>query len=286
MPLRKNTNFKSKPRLQEIVPKMIFKTLLLVVFCCLGSVVKIAAQTETYYTIKNNAVVKTEISDIQRNIIFESKVKETEEALSSTLGVLATNLIPLLFDGASKLFYNPDNFNKEYFTSYSFFDATGHFKTLDTASILVFEQRGKNEQGTTTLINRFEFELGNVKNVDGYLYLGLKAYELPHSWSKLNAPNNQMNYVLDIGFYYFDDNDKAQEFHINPLLLDAQTVGSERVEIQNVNFQVVPKMKVLQNIQIRVREVNAKTQNWNRYLELYQSNQGNISRFLIRAVNN
>lgn len=265
---------------------MTFKTLLSILFCYLGSAVNIAAQTETYYSIKNNAVVKTEISDIQRNITFESKVKETEEALSSTLGVLATNLIPLLFDGASKLFYNPDNFNKEYFASYSFFDPTGHFKILDPTSTMVFEQKGKNEQGRTTRINRFEFELGNVKNIEGYLYLGIKAYELPHSWSKLNAPNNQMNYVLDIGFYYFDDNDKAQEFHINPFLLDAQTIGLKRVDIQNVSFQVIPKMKVLQNIQVRIREVNAKTQNWNRYLELYQNNQSGISRFLIRAVNN
>lgn len=265
---------------------MTFKTLFMVICCYFVSALKIAAQTETYYTVKNNSVVKTEISEIQRNVTFESKAEEAEEALSSALGVLATNLIPLLFDGASKLFYNPDNYNKEYFASYSFFDASGHFKTLDPNSTLIFEQTGKNGQGKTVRINRLEFKLGSVINVDGYLYLGLKAYELQHSWSKLNAPNNQMNYVLDIGFYYFDENDKAQEFHINPLLLDAQTIGSDRVEIANVNFQVIPKMKVLQNIQIRIREVNAKTQNWNRYLELYQSNQGNISRFLIRAINN
>lgn len=265
---------------------MIFKALLLVVFCYFGSTVKIAAQTETFYTTKNNAVVKTAFSDIQRNITFESKTEDNEEALSSALGVLATNLIPLLFDGASKLFYNPDNYNKEYFASYSFFDPAGHFKIINPNSTLVFEQTGKNEMGKTTRINRLEFELGRVKNVDGYLYLGLKAYELQYSWSKLNAPNNQMNYVLDIGFYYFDDNDKAQEFHINPLLLGSQTIGASRVQIADVNFQVIPKMKVLQNIQIRIREVNAKTQNWNRYLELYQSNQGTVSRFLIRAINN
>ncbi len=151
---------------------------------------------------------------------------------------------------------------------------------------MVFEKTGQNGSGKVDLINRFEFEMGTVKNVDGYHYLGLKAYHLAQSWSKINAPNNRINYVLDIGFYYFDDNDKAQEFHINPLLLEAQTVGSERVEIQKVNFQVIPKMKVLQNIQVRVREINARTQNWNRYLELYQSNQGTISRFLINAINN
>jgi hypothetical protein len=252
----------------------------------LGGTIISSAQTESYYTIQNNEVVKTEISDIQRIITFESKVTETEEALSSALSVLTTNLIPLLFDGASKLFYNPDNFNKEYFASYSFFDTSGHFNILDPKSTMIFEQTGKNKQDKTIRINRFEFELGNVQNVDGYHYLGLKAYELRYSWSKLNAPNNQMNYLLDIGFYYFDSNDKAQEFHINPLLIEAQTVGSERVEIPKVNFQVIPKMKLLQTIQIRIREVNAKTQNWNRYLDLYQSNQENISRFLIRAVNN
>jgi hypothetical protein len=47
-----------------------------------------------------------------------------------------------------------------------------------------------------------------------------------------------------------------------------------------------PKMKVLQSVYAQVREVNAKTENWNNYLEMYQSNNRNISNFLIKALGN
>jgi len=45
-------------------------------------------------------------------------------------------------------------------------------------------------------------------------------------------------------------------------------------------------MKVLQSVYVQVREVNAKTDNWNNYLEIYQSNNRNISNFLIKALVN
>lgn len=260
------------------------KTLLLFVFCSSISANTIYAQTEIFYTIENNDVQKEQFSDIVHELKFKTDDKNSAEAFTLGWAGLAAKLIPLLVDGASKLFYNPDNFNKEYFANYSFFDSSGYFKKINPDATLVLEQTGENDLGKRQLINRFEFELGVVKNVEGYHFLGLKAYNLPYSWSKLSSTENRMNYIIDISFYYFDDDDKAQEFHINPILLDAQVVGAQGKEIRNTNFQVIPKMKVLQNIQVRVREINAKTQNWNRYLELYQSNQDNISRFLIRAI--
>ena len=71
---------------------------------------------------------------------------------------------------------------------------------------------------------------------------------------------------------------------MNPILLDSRTVSGGAAVIEKPNFQVIPKMKVLQIIQVRVREVNDKKQNWDRYLELYQNNQENISKFLIKAL--
>lgn len=242
------------------------------------------SQVETYYALKNHEVVKTDFKEIKRELLFKAESTDTNETFGLALGALAVKLIPLLVDGASKLFYNPDNFNKEYFASYSFFENSGSFKKLDSKQNMVFQQSGLNEFGRQEVINRFVFDLGAVKNVEGYYYLGLKSYELNHSWCKLSGLGNRINYILDIGFYYFDEDDKAQEFHINPILLDEQFIDGEKREIPEINYQVIPKMKVLQTVQVRVREINAKTQNWDRYLELYQSNQNNISKFLIRAL--
>lgn len=254
-------------------------TLFLISSCFIGY-----SQTENYYSINKGEVVKKRFEDIRHELNFEQKQKTTDEVLTIGWGNLAGNLIPLLVDGASKLFYNPDNFNKEYFANHSFYDPSGRFKTLDSTSTMVFEHTGKNLTGKREQIARFEFEMGVVKNVEGYRYIGLKAYDIAYSWCKLSSAKNRMNYVLDIGFYYFDDADKAQEFHLNPLLLDSRIIGSSSAVINKPNFQVIPKMKALQIIQIRVREVNAKKQNWDKYLELYQSNQNNISKFLVKAL--
>ena len=242
------------------------------------------SQTENYYTIQNGAVHKTKFEDIRHELNFEPKDTISDEALTIGWGNLAAKLIPLLVDGASKLFYNPDNFNKEYFANQSFFDSSKKFKTLDPNSTIVFEHTGKNPTGKREQIARFEFEMGAVENVEGYHYIGLKAYDIAYSWAKLSTPNNRISYILDVGFYYFDETDKAREFHLNPLLLDSRTIGADPGVIAEPNFQVIPKMKVLQIVQIRVREINDKKQNWDRYLELYQSNQENISKFLIKAL--
>lgn len=263
---------------------MMIRKYFLILTICLFTIGHSYSQTETYYTINRGVVVKKKFEEIQHELKFKTEEKTTEEALAINWGGLAAKLIPLLVDGASKLFYNPDNFNKEYFASHSFFDASSGFKTMDPNSTMIFEHTGKNEAGKRERIGRFEFEMGVVKNVAGYQYIGLKAYNLSYSWSKLSSPNNRMNYVIDVGFYYFDDEDKAQEFHLNPLLLDSRIVGNAQAVIDDVNYQVIPKMKVLQIVQIRVREVNDKKQNWDRYLELYQSNQENIAKFLIRAL--
>ena len=77
-----------------------------------------------------------------------------------------------------------------------------------------------------------------------------------------------------------------QEFNLAPILLDDRIINGQKTIIDEVNYQVLPKMKVLQSVYVQVREVNAKTDNWNNYLEIYQSNNRNISNFLIKALVN
>ncbi|MGB3144081.1 MAG: hypothetical protein WBB24_08225 [Maribacter sp.] len=77
-----------------------------------------------------------------------------------------------------------------------------------------------------------------------------------------------------------------QEFNLAPILLDDRIINGQKTIIDEVNYQVLPKMKVLHSVYVQVRKVNAKTENWNNYLEMYQSNNRNISNFLIKAMGN
>ncbi|TVZ16930.1 hypothetical protein [Maribacter sp. MAR_2009_72] len=238
---------------------------------------------ENFYTVKGNSVSKQEFHDIAHSLEFVREDLNDQNALSFGFAQLATNLIPLLVDGASKLFYNPDNFNKEYFGEFSFFDPSGRFNALDPKSVLVFEQTGKDASGKQILLTQFKFDLGAVENVEGYHYLGLKAYELNYSWAKLSSSKNRVNYVLEIAFFYFDGQDRPQEFYLNPIVLNEASIPSSAT-ISPINYQVIPKMKVLKNVRIHIREINAKKENWDNYLELYKSNQRNIANFLIKAL--
>ncbi|MFS4416966.1 hypothetical protein [Maribacter sp. 2307ULW6-5] len=253
-------------------------------FClCAAALQPLFAQGETYYRSNGNGIEKTSMQQVRSQLRFEGAQESGDEVFNLGLLKIASNLIPLLVDEASKLFYDPDNYNKEYAAHLDFFDANGTFRELDPNRTLIFEKRGTDAQGKEVLLSRLEFALGAVGNVEGYHYLGLKAYELNHAQAKLSAAKQRLNYVLDIHFYYFDAADKAQEFQLNPILLSGVRLPSKGT-VENVAYQVVPKMKVLQRMQLRVREVNASKQNWDTYLKLYRSNRDQISRFLIRAL--
>lgn len=237
-----------------------------------------------YYSISNKTILKSKFQNTSSSLNFVREDFDNQDSYSFGFSKMVTNLIPLLVDGASKLFYNPDNFNKEYAATCSLFDSSGRFNSLDPKSKLVFSHTGVDKKKEKQILNSFEFAIGAVENAEGYYYIGLQSYVLNYSMAKLSSPKNRMNYILDLSFYYFDGDDKAQEFHLNPILLDGRSVPFSE-EIKQIQYQVIPKMKILQTIQLHIREVNASKQNWEKYLELYQSNQGAISNFLIRAVN-
>ncbi|SNR30210.1 hypothetical protein SAMN04488009_1043 [Maribacter sedimenticola] len=88
---------------------------------------------------------------------------------------------------------------------------------------------------------------------------------------------------MEIAFFYFDGQDRPQEFYLNPIVLNEASIPSSAT-ISPINYQVIPKMKVLKNVRIHIREINAKKENWDNYLELYKSNQRNIANFLIKAL--
>jgi hypothetical protein len=238
---------------------------------------------EHYYTVENKTVRKMEFKEVSNTLDFVREDLKNENSLSFGFANLATRLIPLLVDGASKLFYNPDNFNKEYFANYSFFDSNGRFKDLDPNSTLVFEQTGISSSGKKERLNQFKFDLGVVENVEGYHFIGLQSYELNYSSAKLSSTRNRINYVLEIGFFFFDSEDQPKEFYLSPIVIEQRILPS-KASVSTANYQVIPKMKVLQSISIHIREINAKKDNWDNYLELYKSNQRNISNFLIKAI--
>ncbi|WP_396635399.1 hypothetical protein [Maribacter sp. R77961] len=254
----------------------------LVLFGCYAS--EAQALRSDYYSISNKTIQKSKFENISSNLDFVREDFDNQDSYSFGFSKMVANLIPILVDGASKLFYNPDNFNKEYFATCSLFDSSGRFNSLDPKSKLVFSRIGMDEKKKKQVLNSFEFAIGAVENAEGYYYMGLQSYTLNYSMAKLSSPKNRINYILDLSFYYFDGDDKAQEFHLNPILLDNRSVPFSE-EIKQIQYQVIPKMKILQTVQLHVREVNASKQNWEKYLELYQSNQGAISNFLIRAVN-
>lgn len=237
---------------------------------------------EPHYHIKGNAVEKINYTDLQSSIVFYGDVALDSEVFNLGLAQLVGNVVPFLVDEASKLFYDPDNYNKEYMAQYSFFDGKGKCVPLRPGP-MVFERTGVDHQGKKEMLSRFTFKVGAVENVEGYFYVGLQSFSLAHSWAKLGASKNTMNYVVDMGFYYFDGQDRPQEFHLNPIAVEAVVVPDQK-EITEVHYQVIPKMKVLERVQIRVREVNAGKQNWDQYLKLYQSNSGQLSKFLIKAI--
>jgi hypothetical protein len=144
------------------------KTISLIALLLVGLVA--ISQTETYYHTIGTNVVKTDFREKQLTIRFQKQNKNVEPSFDLGITQLAVNLIPLLVDEASKLFYNQDNYNKEYMSHFSFFDGSVRFNELDTTEILVFDKVGTNSGEKKEILSRFEFSLGAVENREGYYY--------------------------------------------------------------------------------------------------------------------
>lgn len=155
---------------------------------------------------------------------------------------------------------------------------------------IVFVRTG-SKNGSEKVISSFEFDLTNVskpnsESLEGYRAIALKKYQNNYTKVKLKNNGKKMNTVIEMVFVYYDERDKKQELNLQPYKLSDITpmgsIGKTRaINEEKKNYQIIPPMKFIETLSIKIIEVNNRKKDWDKYLELFNSQKGNISSFLI-----
>ncbi|GGG40339.1 hypothetical protein GCM10011414_07300 [Croceivirga lutea] len=242
-----------------------------VLFFCVGFGCTKAKGQNPVYTLENNKVKIEQLANVNATLSFQQK----DDALQGGLvnPIIEAGLVSLV-RFLPKLLYNPTKFVYEDQAKFNFFKNANDINYIDENLELVFTIEGDNATSAVEL-SSFVFEFGNYEKHEGYYYMGLKSYDLQASLSKLKPKNATVNIVLEVLFDYYDENNTKKEFVLNPFYINNAAPDAKEL-IRNIDYQLLPKMEILQSVTVKITEVNSKKETWDKWLGLYEKHQGKL----------
>ena len=248
---------------------------------------------EKHFYVNPSEEIKTaHFEQIKDTIVFTENTDGINTLLgvsSAIVGVIIGELVPILVEKVGLLAYNPKNYISEYGTTYLLeLNALRDTRTLDK---IVYARSGIRNYSNDTIISKFKFDLKAVSkstsnNIQAYRAIALEEYQSSYTRVKLKNSDNKTNIVANVTLVYFDEQDKKQELNLQPYKLGGvipRGRNSKTISIgpEKRNYQIIPPMKFIETVSIKITEVNDRKKDWDKYLELFNTQKGNISSFLI-----
>jgi hypothetical protein len=249
-------------------------------FFCVGiyfSSVSINCQNYIYTQTKEG-VLRESAHNVKHSI--ELNKKENLLTASNHITFIKNGLVSLV-RFLPKLIYKPNKYISENQTSFKFFNNEQGISTISKDLELIFSVASLNDDTDkpTKKMGNFIFEFGSYKENKGYYFLGLTSFELSHTLVKLKPKSNKVHLILEVLFEYYDSNNTKKEFVLEPFYIDYVQVP-QRAVFQEPNYQLLPKMEVLESVTVKITEINTKKEQWDKWLGLYEKHQGKIPEIL------
>lgn len=247
--------------------------LLMVVFLVASSQL-LSQNNETKFYSQNGTKVSEEIlSNIEEVILIEDNSKPKPK-VKAFLPPIVGSAIPYLVKYLPKLFYNPKKYIKESQTNYSLFGVAAK-KPLNSFS---YEKTGKNSKDLTTTISKLDFTVTDLPYLPNYKLIDLASYHFAYTPVKLSNKNKSVNLVAEITLYYYDAKNVRQELKLSPITIKniVPKKGSKATSADGLR-QVIPPMDNIENIELKLTEVNARKKDWDKWLERFENNQDKLT---------
>ncbi|TRX58751.1 hypothetical protein FNH22_12810 [Fulvivirga sp. M361] len=251
---------------------------ILSLFCCLLAFNQARPQeASTFYKVVGNDVKKETLKGIEESLNFSPDKK----ALGASL-IIGT-LLPHLIDLAPKLFYNPKKYMKESGVDVSLLKtakANYEIQKFDAIKTITYEKMS----GATT-ITRLDFKLSDIEHT---VLKGSRAIELSNAVFnltpvKLKAKHKKTNVIIEITLNYYDKDKKMHSFSLNPIELKNVTPG-QAYTLKGKYIQIIPEMEAVENIKIKVTEVNSRKKDWDKWLEWYKGNKDDLEKIITDLI--
>ena len=271
------------------------KTVLFFVFVLLcivpPSVVGQESGEKHFYLNATEEIKTSYFTNIKDSIELTERNLETKGVIgipAAILGIAISELVPILVEKVGLLAYNPKKYISEYGTSYLF--DIENLRTVDNLQKIRYTRTGLSNN-SKTLLSTFTFDVidlptSSTQDLKGYTAIALESYQNKYTKVKLKNSGQKMNVIAEVALTYYDTQNQKQELKLQPYKLpDMKPKGQEGMEIsitkKKRNYQVIPPMKFIETLTIKIIEVNARKKDWDAYLEIFNSQKGNLSGLLI-----
>ncbi|WP_343487035.1 hypothetical protein [Allomuricauda sp. d1] len=248
-------------------------------FCFLFLVPSTAQQSQNFYRYDDGRVKISTKTGIKDTLIFHSDVQDDFAMTSGAISLVLGILVPKLVENVPKLFYNPENYIKESLVSRSFLHRDGSFTRLGELHHIEYRKMAGDEP-----LALFNFTIGDTFMDNGYLDIELASAKINHTAVQLTSQNHNLNVVVEVFFHYYDAKQLKLVHVVEPFVINNAVTGP-LYQPKDQKIRLIPKFALLESIEVKVTEVNARKKDWDAYLSLYQEHSGKLSGYLLGLIN-
>lgn len=246
--------------------------------CCLLLYVPSNAQAENYYSYQNGRIVVGMRSGITDTLIFHTDAKEDASVASGAVSLVLGILVPKLVENVPRLFYNPENYIKESLAAKSCLHHDGSHTRLGELHHIQY----KKMAGEVPLAI-FNFTIGDMFMEKGYLDISLESAKINETAVRLKPMYHDLNVVVEVFFHYYNAQQQKLVHAVEPFVLTDMATGPYHAP-KDQKIRLIPKFELLERIDIKVTEVNARKKDWDAYLSFYKEHSGQLAGYLLGLI--
>ncbi len=211
--------------------------------------------------------------------------------------IVMSTIVPYVVKKIPTLFYKPENFIKAYGTTLQYPEtpiALGAGMKGESFDLVYKKEgvkTGQVDNNDPSIISSLKFRFDPIQNnsLPGYFAVSLIAYRFEATQVKLKSEHQKINAVVELVFHYFDVQHQKQEFTFTPIKIEEISLPKTQdflVKGSANVLQIVPPMPIIESLTLRITEVNTRKKDWDKWLELYNAKEGELSNYLLQVISN
>ncbi|MBL4662376.1 MAG: hypothetical protein JKY22_02175 [Flavobacteriaceae bacterium] len=242
---------------------------------------QINSKTIKHYYIEDNHKKEVMLSTINEIILLDSD--SDPEAFIILPSSMTSILITELVKNLPKLFYNQNKYIKEYGASYSLFGNTSK-KPIKS---FTYEKTGIDSNKNKVIISQLKFKVKDLSYLNKYRLITLSNFIINYTPVKLSKKNKFVNLVAEITLHYYDANHIKKELKLSPITIKniiPNNFSNPNPNPKNNYSQLIPPIENIENIELKLTEVNSRKKDWDKWLEIFDNNKDKITNLLKELI--
>ena len=236
------------------------------------------AQVENYYSYQEGRIAIVARTGVTDTLIFHADAKEDFAVTSGAISLVLGTLVPKLVENVPRLFYNPEHYIKESLATKSCLYRDGSHTRLGELHHIAYKKMAG--EVPLAILN---FTIGDIFMEKGYLDIVLESAKINETAVRLKPQHHDLNIVVEVFFHYYNAQQQKLVHAVEPFVLNNMATGPYHAP-KSQKIRLIPKFELLERIDVKVTEVNARKKDWDAYLSFYQEHSGQLAGYLLGLI--